>query len=70
MKIKKTSLRGKAATLRVKRSRNRQWYFVLVAANGEPIVTSETYTRPTDAVRACTRFRQLAGNAMILTTEI
>jgi uncharacterized protein YegP (UPF0339 family) len=33
------------------------WYFVVVADNGEPVATSEPYTRPEDAVRGVADLR-------------
>lgn len=42
------------ATMRavVKRSRNNQFYFVIVANNGETIAASETYTQKHNALHA------------------
>lgn len=37
--------------LRVQPSEDGQWYYTVVAANGEVLVTSETYTRQADAER-------------------
>lgn len=36
---------------RVFRDKAREWRFTLVGANGEPIATSEAYTRKADAER-------------------
>ena len=33
-------------------SDDKQWYFVVTARNNQPILTSETYTRRSNAVKA------------------
>lgn len=38
--------------LRIRPSADGQWYIVEVAANGEPLNTSETYTSRSSALRA------------------
>ena len=40
-----------AARYEVRESDDGQWYFVLLAANGEIVATSELYTRAEDAQR-------------------
>jgi uncharacterized protein YegP (UPF0339 family) len=67
-KVGKPHLRGRAQ-LEIKKSKDGQFYFVLVAANGEPILTSETYTRRADAERGARTMRDLAGCASIVHIE-
>lgn len=38
-------MRRKVMKFHIKRAKNRQWYVVLVAANGRVLFTSETYKR-------------------------
>lgn len=64
MKITKRSLVG-TGKLHVRKSRDGQWYFVATARNGEPVATSETYTRKADAVRGAQRFRDVFALAAI-----
>ncbi len=63
--LTKAALRGRAR-IRVSESKNAQWFFALVAANGERMATSETYTRKPDALRAAARFAMLVTNAIIV----
>lgn len=42
----------------IKRSKDNQFYFVLVANNGEVILTSETYKRKRDSVRGVRAVRR------------
>lgn len=55
----------------VRRSEDNQFYFVLVAGNGEGMFASETYTRKLDAQRAAERLRVLVAEARVVdeTTE-
>ena len=56
----------KRAKFRIARSSDRQWYFVLVAPNGEPIATSEMYRSPA----ACRKgIRAMRLNAPIARLE-
>ena len=41
--------------LKLKRARNKQWYFVIVARNGKIIATSETYKRKSSAEKTMSR---------------
>lgn len=36
----------------IKRSRNKQFFFILVASNGNTIATSETYTRKHNCIKS------------------
>lgn len=45
-----------------------RWYFVLIAANGEVVMTSETYTRLGDAFHAAQTVKELAAEAGIRVT--
>lgn len=49
----------------VKQRTDGQWTVVLVAANGEPLMTGEGYTRQDDAVRACDAIRRAATVAAV-----
>lgn len=41
--------------LKLKRARNKQWYFVIVARNGRIIATSETYKRKSSAEKTMSK---------------
>ena len=41
--------------LKLKRARNKQWYFVIVARNGKIIATSETYKRKSSAEKTMSK---------------
>lgn len=51
--------------IEIKKSKDDQWYFTLLAGNGETIAFSETYTREHDARRAAHCFRRLVGLAEV-----
>lgn len=53
------------AKFEIRKSRDRQFYFVLVAGNGEPMFTSETYTRRDNAIRAVDRLRIITSSAKL-----
>lgn len=63
--IPKWCLRGRAK-LAVRDSGDGQTYFVLVAANGEPMFAGETYTRPASTFRAAERLKELVAEAEIV----
>lgn len=48
----------------VRESVDQQFYWVLVAGNGEVLATSETYTRKRDAQRGVTAARKAAKQAL------
>lgn len=52
-------------TFRVFRDAKRQWRFSLVAANGEPLMQSEAYTRKADAVRGIEAVVEAAREAVV-----
>ena len=49
----------------LKKASNGQFYFNLVAANGEPVATSETYPTKGNAKRGIDVVRRLASTAKI-----
>ena len=52
--------------IEVAKSRDDQWFYRVVAANGETLSTSETYTRREDAVRAA---ESVGTDAEIVTVD-
>ena len=56
---------AKSATFDLKRSSDDQYYFVLVAPNGEPIATSERYTTKAAAKNGIEAVRKYAPDAEI-----
>lgn len=55
----------KKATFQVRRARNRQFYFNLVAPNGEVIATSERYKRIASLMKGLKAVRKYARAAGI-----
>jgi uncharacterized protein YegP (UPF0339 family) len=53
------------ATYLVRQNASGQWYFVLKAANGEPVCTSEAYTTKDDAKRGAKSHRKAARTATV-----
>lgn len=49
----------------IKRSTNGQYYWVFVAANGEPICTSETYWSKDSARNSIQVVKNLASTALV-----
>jgi uncharacterized protein YegP (UPF0339 family) len=49
----------------IKQASDSSWFYTLVAANGETLTSSETYTRKADAIRAAEDARKVAGEAEI-----
>ena len=45
------------------------WYFQLIAANGEPVATSEVYSSKDSAKRGCEAVRRAAADAEIVVEE-
>lgn len=45
--------------------RGERWYYVLVGANGETMMTSEPVHNMADAVESCESIRRSAGEATI-----
>jgi uncharacterized protein YegP (UPF0339 family) len=48
--------------LRIKESKDGEFYFVIEGANGEVVATSETYTRRADAERGAEDLRQVMAD--------
>lgn len=47
-----------------------EWRWRLVAANGEPLATSEGYTRKGDAIRAVGDLREAVSEAAVQVYEV
>lgn len=45
----------------------KEFYFVILAKNGQVLATSETYTRRASARRACNRLNQSMGSYLLIT---
>lgn len=50
----------------IKKSKDKQWYFILTARNGEPMFTSETYTRKASCVKSVTSIKRSISNAKMV----
>lgn len=51
--------------IRITRAKDNQYYFILLAGNGEVVVASETYTRKLDAQRGAKRFQEMVTEAVM-----
>lgn len=43
--------------IKLKKSKDRQWYFIVVARNGRTLVTSETYRTKQNAIKGINALR-------------
>jgi uncharacterized protein YegP (UPF0339 family) len=50
----------------LKRSEDKQFYFVLIARNGQTLLTSETYTRKSSCIKAITSMRRGISTAKLV----
>ncbi len=50
----------------VENSSNNQYYWKIVASNGQTLATSETYYNKSDALSACQSVKTNAGSAQIV----
>ncbi|WP_426566415.1 YegP family protein [Angustibacter sp. McL0619] len=55
---------------RTRISRRRQWYFRVVAGNGEIVAQSEGYTRPADAHLAAINLRDLIVGRVVKIVQV
>ncbi|MDR4308270.1 DUF1508 domain-containing protein [Chelatococcus sambhunathii] len=53
------------AKFKIKKSSNGQYFWVFVADNGEPICTSETYTRKESALNSIRVVKEKAAGAAV-----
>lgn len=47
--------------LKIKRAEDGQYYFILVARNGQTLMTSETYTRKANAMKSAVKIADQMG---------
>ena len=52
--------------IEIKKALNKEHYFVIIADNGEPIATSETYKNKKDCIRTATLIKEKALLAEIV----
>lgn len=51
---------------KIKRSKNDQFYFILVARNGQTIMTSETYSKKYNCLKSIFRMRIAISKAVVI----
>lgn len=51
--------------VRIMQAKDKSYYFVLRAGNGEPVAVSETYKRRSDAIRGARRFLLIVASTEV-----
>lgn len=54
---------------KIKRSRNKQWFYELIARNGKILFVSETMLRKASCVKSITSIKKGISNAKVLIEE-